>query len=73
LPPLPEPAAPVQSASIAAAPDTVSPSQAGLRYTPAEHHYRRPVRHVYYYHPGPRYVLSQIVWGVRRNLYDIFH
>jgi hypothetical protein len=72
LPSLPEPA-PVQPVSMAAMAETVSPYQAHPRNTSAEHHYRRPVRHVIYYRPGPSYALSQIVYSVRRNLYDIFH
>jgi len=58
----------VESASLDAPPLQAAP--------PAPHpvrHVRRVAHRVYYYPPGPGLLLAQVVYGVRRNLYEIFH
>jgi len=58
-----------ETASLDAPPLQAPPAQA-LRPV---RHTRRIVRRVIYYPPGPGLLLAQVVYGVRRNLYEIFH
>lgn len=68
----PEPTQPAEtqmaSASLDAPPLSPPP--------PASHpvrHVHRVARRVIYYPSGPGLLLAQVVYGVRRNLYEIFH
>jgi hypothetical protein len=58
----------VESASLDAL-----PLQAAPQAPHPVRHARRAVRRVFYYPPGPGLLLAQVVYGVRRNLYEIFH
>jgi len=69
LPPVPDPA-PIGQPGVVAASVDVSPLPQASH---GPRHSRRPTRRVTYYSRGPSLLLAQVVYGVRRNLYEIFH
>jgi len=69
--PVSEPAQLGQSAVVSASLDT--PLQGAPQTSHPVRHARRATRRVFYYPPGPGVLLAQVVYGVRRNLYEIFH
>jgi hypothetical protein len=71
----------IVAAAVAPVPEPAQVGQSGvvsasIEVPPAPHplrHARKPVRRVAYYQGGPGLLLAQVVYGVRRNLYEIFH
>jgi hypothetical protein len=68
----PEPTLSGQSGVVSASLEA-SPVPAAPQAPHPVRHVRRVVRRVIYYLQGPGLLLAQVVYGVRRNLYEIFH